>query len=75
MKFNMFTVNLSKAEEKEHGNFHLKGPGLSCKITNCAEFLKFTGLTGKTGEYFQCPVYFGKLLVGRTSKINGQIRT
>jgi hypothetical protein len=37
--------------------------------------LKSTGLTRKTGEYFQCPVYFGISLVERTSKINGQIRT
>jgi hypothetical protein len=40
-----------------------------------SEFLKSTGLTRKTGEYFQCPVYFGISLVERTSKINGQIRT
>jgi hypothetical protein len=40
-----------------------------------AEFLKSTGLTRKTGEYFQCPVYFGISLVKRTSKIYGQIRT
>jgi hypothetical protein len=33
-----------------------------------AEFLKSTSLTSKTGEYFQCLVYFIILLVGKMGK-------